>query len=500
MDLSRSAWRSKALARGAKSELQLQTAIDLLALQGAALTEFGGERGSRSLADAARAAGFTIGQRYQREHDVSGRNAISSSAPAIVALETFEAKYEVDRARSSQTEISVVQCPLRARARIHGPAAERACCDACGESMRGLVEAINPDAQAAMPQRQGWGDERCRLVVTTTKAEPGPDGLDVPHAVRYMPSSTRRRLFIEMITQIIADLSRTPLTLDASAQRRVAARAGQLAGLSASKGLARQVRVDGASLNARLEAVFLYDDALGMEPSTVEGDPLAWRARACGFLPQRPRAEKARSSLSCETCRHVHQSILEEGGASAELHIVSSIERGDARCEFRARPLPSQVLARTGTGWLDRGAARVAVMDAETTYYSLWSLLGETLEHVGRRAGEESARQAVRSGAARKEETGLQAVLDELAATGLGRFAVPNIDLAAPTASVRCFDSFEVAAVRRQAKLDAPVCHFLRGAVAGVVAELSGERRVRCVEKECAALGAPHCVFELTSE
>jgi len=46
---------------------------------------------------------------------------------------------------------------------------------------------------------------------------------------------------------------------------------------------------------------------------------------------------------------------------------------------------------------------------------------------------------------------------------------------------------------------DRPTCQFYTGIVAGYASTISGEKLV-CVETECAAMGAPRCVFELRRE
>jgi predicted hydrocarbon binding protein len=45
-----------------------------------------------------------------------------------------------------------------------------------------------------------------------------------------------------------------------------------------------------------------------------------------------------------------------------------------------------------------------------------------------------------------------------------------------------------------------PTCHILRGALAGGVGSFVDKKAKACVEKECASMGASHCVIEVAFE
>jgi predicted hydrocarbon binding protein len=156
---------------------------------------------------------------------------------------------------------------------------------------------------------------------------------------------------------------------------------------------------------------------------------------------------------------------------------------------------PAEQLRRTGRGWVDAGLTRVALMDAASTYYSIWTLLGETLEHVGRRAGGDIARREIRARGLGKDEAGFAAVVESLVQSGYGGLHVVEADLAAPRALVVCADSFEADAVRGNGGSKEPTCHLLRGLIAGLVEEMSGERNLGCTETSCAGRGDARCEF-----
>ncbi len=59
------------------------------------------------------------------------------------------------------------------------------------------------------------------------------------------------------------------------------------------------------------------------------------------------------------------------------------------------------------------------------------------------------------------------------------------------------YDSFEAESyLKREGKTEKPVCHFLRGVLAGIISEVNGEK-YKAVEKKCKAMGDEYCEFEV---
>ncbi len=71
-----------------------------------------------------------------------------------------------------------------------------------------------------------------------------------------------------------------------------------------------------------------------------------------------------------------------------------------------------------------------------------------------------------------------------------------KFDFAAQPMRVSLFNSQEAAWLR---PADKPVCHFYAGIVAGYAGTISG-RSITVREVDCRAMGAEHCIFELSEE
>ncbi len=82
-------------------------------------------------------------------------------------------------------------------------------------------------------------------------------------------------------------------------------------------------------------------------------------------------------------------------------------------------------------------------------------------------------------------------------ATGWGIFKIEEIDTLRLRALVSVGECWEAKAyLHVKGRSNAPVCRFTAGVMAGCTAAFLG-RDAQCVEKDCAAMGAAKCVFEI---
>lgn len=494
---------ARTLGKGPRLDLRLRALVDLLFGIGGALRELRGEAGlQKHLVEPAHAAGRAQGARYVRDFGITGRNAISSSGAAIIGLETYEAKYEVRAAKSRHLELIVRSCPLRDAARESGAAAENACCGACGGYLQGLVQAVNPAARFEMPERMGWGNDRCRAEVHVAKHEPGPTGFDLPREVEFMPTTTRRRLLIDGLSEALSQAARAGASLDRATAARIMARGAAPAGVAAGRRVRVGFGVEGTGIEAAVLSTRLVNDVQGVAPEVLrqEEDEATWRTSGCVMVDAKSLPPAA-AAFACTACQHFHEGVAQEASPGLEVRVQQRILEGATACEFTARRVPvTEQLRRTQRGWVDAGVTRVALFDSASTYYYVWKLLGETLEHVGRRAAVDLARREVRERGLAKDESGFRAAVEAFVRAGYGGLTVSSVDLAEPRATIVCANSFEAESVLGHEATKEPACHMLRGLLAGLLQEMSGVHDVACAERQCVARGDPTCEFVLAPE
>jgi predicted hydrocarbon binding protein len=467
---------------------------------GAGIAEFGGEAlRDRVIVEPAYEVGKRQGAAYAREFEVQGKNAVSSSAGAVIAVETYEAKYEVPRASGGGLEMRITHCPLKDIAAQYGPEAAASCCSSCGEYLRGLVHAVNLEAQFEMPERMGWGDDSCRFEVSVKGVKPGPKKFFLPDRVKFMPATTRKEMLVDTFIRFITEATKVSQT---GLEKEFAARVMSYAAYPVGKRDGRVVRdvfrITGKDLeSAGLTANAMSEvEGIDYDLVTADADRYVWRGAQCPFVDLMPLDKGTASDFICEACRNYNEGLVHSAAEDYVLEIDKRLAAGDPHCEFRAERIPARrQLRRPSRGWVDLGLSRVALLDSGSTYYYIWKLLGETLEPVGRRAASDFIRKSVRLKAVAKDEEGFRRAVEALADAGYGNFSVLEADLSRPRAVFACANSFEADAALSHSEKGAPACHFTRGLLAGMTEEMSGLRGLVSEERQCTARGDGRCEF-----
>ncbi len=96
------------------------------------------------------------------------------------------------------------------------------------------------------------------------------------------------------------------------------------------------------------------------------------------------------------------------------------------------------------------------------------------------------------SGKLHKEQLA-EEMVKQLAVWGYGRGEIVEIDLSVPYSKVKVVNSFNALDYEKTQK---PVCHFLRGIIAGSSCIITGIE-MYCLETKCVAVGDPFCEFEV---
>lgn len=95
----------------------------------------------------------------------------------------------------------------------------------------------------------------------------------------------------------------------------------------------------------------------------------------------------------------------------------------------------------------------------------------------------------------RDEEGFVSAMTDHLRAAALCESLEVSIDRRKSRATIRSRGNFETTLLR--ATEDAPVCHFFRGLLTGLVGPLLGKTDLVCDESDCEARGQEACTFSI---
>lgn len=498
-----SALATKPPGKALRQEARLKLLAGLNYSIGSAIREFGdADAFDRVFLPAAYQVGQTAGAGYVRDFRIQGKNAISSGAPMLIAAETYEARYRVPMASRTRFELEVVRCPLRERAAEIGAEQEKACCSACGEYFKGLVHAVNAEAQFEMPQRMGWGNPTCTAEVALKSQRPGPDALAVPDEVRFMTASTKKDRLgdvqLQMLTRLAA-LAMEAFPRELSA--RMLAYSVRLVGLRDGRRAREVFEITGRDLETAGRTANVLNDMHGMDYQFLASDPdhYAWRALSCPYvdLRQLPRGGRT-ADFVCVMCRQYHDGVLQVASEEYVMDITKSLAAGDPYCEFHVRRTPRhRQIRRPLRGWLDFGVSRVAIFASDSIYHYLSKLLGETLEPVGRRAAAEFVQAGVRLRGFAKDEEGFRRVVDAVTDGGYGNFTVQSVDFAGPRAEVVCTNGFEAHAAARHGEGGRPVCHLTRGLLAGILEEMTGLSGLTATESQCRARGDEACRFVL---
>lgn len=163
------------------------------------------------------------------------------------------------------------------------------------------------------------------------------------------------------------------------------------------------------------------------------------------------------------------------------------------------------LLLQGAAGELRFGGARMAFMDIGAGFWGLRrqveTLVGSrmadsVLHQAGANGGASFAR--TREGVAEEGAAGFLDCVAALEAAGFGHFQVREIDWPAGRVTVVAADAAEAWMMRRNGRVpDGPACAFAAGVLAGLAAVTANRGDLVCVERECAALGAPCCRFEV---
>lgn len=119
----------------------------------------------------------------------------------------------------------------------------------------------------------------------------------------------------------------------------------------------------------------------------------------------------------------------------------------------------------------------------------------ETMLYIaGKKCGERSCERVMKKYGLRDTEIILKAIAQLKKAEGWGMLEFWNMNLNEDRGEIVVKESFEADGY---GKSTTPVCHFLRGYLAGVLNKISG-KSVNILEKECKAAGSEACVFKVT--
>jgi predicted hydrocarbon binding protein len=150
---------------------------------------------------------------------------------------------------------------------------------------------------------------------------------------------------------------------------------------------------------------------------------------------------------------------------------------------------------------MEKGEIRIAdedwILMRASTFRSLFKVTEELLGRgavsvwveAGRRSGEEFSGGLVRLGMDFEE---LPESLEEFFTEGGWGKIRADVNFAEKKASVTIVNS----AVARQVNAKEPVCHFVRGFIAGVC-DVMFHGSTECVEKKCIAIGDAYCEFQV---
>lgn len=489
-------------SRGVRLQLREERLLGLIAAVGAAVSEMAGPDAARDVVvRPAFALGKVYGARFAKDHEIRGASAIAAAAPTIVAAEIAEMAYAIQRSSNANAAVRVTGCPLLALAGGAGTATGRMMCDVCEALMSGLAAGTVPNAHFSMPERMGHGAKKCEMRFAVAGQGTATRDVNVPGEVKFMPSSERKALIGEMLSEMfrasaLAAAERLDPAIVARAFSLACVPLGQRDGAAAT----RLFEIPGLDV----EAAGILSNALpeieGVSYDVVENTPdrYTWREGACLFVrPGENGESKALAKTVCEACRHYRRGVVQSMNPEFDLEVKKRLHAGDGHCEFTvARAPEKRLIRRVRRGWVDVGAQRVALLDAENGYYWLHQLMGETLEAVGRKAAAGFVQRSFRLKETRPDEAALKEAFDSFSETGFGAFRLQSFDMKGGSAEVVVDDAFEAWCITEKDGIGkAPVCHYVRGLVAGVVETITGLGGLAAEEICCRAKGDESCVF-----
>jgi signal transduction histidine kinase/predicted hydrocarbon binding protein len=165
------------------------------------------------------------------------------------------------------------------------------------------------------------------------------------------------------------------------------------------------------------------------------------------------------------------------------------------------------LLTQGAPGELRFGGARMALMDIEAGLWGLRrqieTLVGprladNILQQAGANGGASFARALVDANGKRDAASALRECVAALEAAGFGTFRVEEIAWGGTRVVVSARDSAEAWLMTRHGQRpEGPACAYAAGVLTGFVNVLGDRRDIVCIERQCEALGADECRFEL---
>ena len=178
--------------------------------------------------------------------------------------------------------------------------------------------------------------------------------------------------------------------------------------------------------------------------------------------------------------------------------IVESIRKLDSIIEVSAEPPSDLLMDADHFPLVEHGERIIAFMansfiDVEKTFIGMMGKGGETALYVGGRAAGKTTASMLKAWGAVTKERVLEAICKFSLSHGLADAKIQEFDETSGSVKVILHDSVE--ACMYSVRQSAPVCHFIRGMISGVLEEMFG-RKADAKETQCAATGAPYCIIE----
>ncbi len=178
--------------------------------------------------------------------------------------------------------------------------------------------------------------------------------------------------------------------------------------------------------------------------------------------------------------------------------IVESIRKLDSVIEVSAEPPSDLLIDAKHFPLIENGERIIAFMaksfiDMEKSLLGVMGKAGETALYVGGRAAGKTTANMLKAWGAMTKEQVLELVCKSCLSHGLADGKIQEFDETSGSVRVILHDSVEASMYSE--RQSAPVCHFIRGMISGVLEEMFG-RKTDAKETQCAAMGAPDCVIE----
>ncbi len=178
--------------------------------------------------------------------------------------------------------------------------------------------------------------------------------------------------------------------------------------------------------------------------------------------------------------------------------IVESIRKLDSVVEVSAEPPSDLLMDAEHFPLVEHGERIIAFMarsfiDMEESFLGIMGKAGETALYVGGRAAGKTTANLLKAWGDMAKEQLLELVCKSCLSHGLADAKIQYFDETKGHVTLILHDSVEASMYSE--RQSAPVCHFIRGMISGVLEEIFG-RKADAKETQCAAMGAPDCIIE----